>query len=126
MPVVRITGLPQMPGLEIEAVLARLCLRLAEVEGVDARHWWATWQPIDPYAYLEGDVPAPPSQPVDSHPPIVEILAFAGREPALVEELLRATSAVLADALSMESGNVFVIWTELIGGRVMSGGEVRR
>ncbi|MDP9468684.1 MAG: tautomerase family protein [Chloroflexota bacterium] len=125
MPVVRISGLPQAPGVDPGSVLGRLCLRLAEVDGVDARHWWATWQPISPDAYVEGDVPAPNVQPRASHPPIVEILAFAGRDPALVERLLMVTSEILADGLGMAPGNVFAVWTELQPGRVSTGGVVR-
>ena len=116
---------PQAPGVDPGSVLKRLCLRLAEVDGVEARLWWATWQPIAPEAYLEGDVQAPAVQPGASYPPIVEILAFASRDPALVERLLTVTSEILADGLRMEPGNVFVTWTELQPGRVSTGGVVR-
>ena len=125
MPVVRVSGLPQGLGIDPGPILKRLCLRLAEVDGVEARHWWATWQPIAPDAYVEGDVAAPAVQPGASHPPIVEILAFAGRDAALVERLLTATSEILGEGLGMESGNVFAIWTELQPGRVATGGVVR-
>lgn len=126
MPVVRISGLPQAAGIDPGSVLKRLCLRLAEVDEVEARHWWATWQPVAPEAYVEGDVQAPAVQPGASHPPIVEILAFAGRDAELVERLLTVTSETLNDGLGMEPGNVFVIWTELQPGRVSTGGVVRR
>lgn len=126
MPVVRISGLPQAPGVDPRGVLKRLCLRLAEVDGVEARHWWATWQPIAPDAYVEGDIAAPDLQPGASHPPIVEILAFAGRGPELIERLLTVASKVLSDGLGMEPGNVFITWTDLPPGRVSTGGTVRR
>ena len=126
MPVVRISGLPQASGVDRGAVLRRLCVRLAEVDGVEPRHWWATWQDVAPDAYLEGEIQAPAVQPGESHPPIVEILAFAGRDAALVEQLLTVTSEVLGTGLAMEAGNVFVIWTELLAGRVSTGGVVRR
>ncbi len=126
MPVVRVCGLPQAPGVDPGSVLKQLCLRLAELDGVEARHWWATWQPIDPDAYVEGDVGAPAVQPGASHPPIVEILAFTGRNAMLIAQLLTATSEILAAGLDLEPGNVFVAWTELQPGRVSSGGAVRR
>lgn len=126
MPVVRISALPQQPALDVTAVLERLCLRLAEIDGADPRHWWATWQPIQPGAYLEGSVAATSTQPGASHPPLAEIQAFAGRDPAVVEQLLEAAAAVLAEALGMEPGNVFVTWTELQPGRVFTGGAIRR
>lgn len=125
MPVVRVSGLPQAPEVDLGAVLKRLCLRLAELDGVDASHWWATWQPIAPGAYVEGDVQAPPTQPRDTHPPLVEILAFVGRDAMLVERLLTATCEVLAEGLAMDAGNVFATWTDLPPGRVSTGGAVR-
>jgi hypothetical protein len=125
MPVVRISALPQAAGIDTGSVLKRLCLRLAEVDQVDARHWWAIWHPVAPEAYVEGDVQAPSVQPGASHPPIVEILAFAGRDAAIVEQLLMVASETLVDGLGMESGNVFVTWTELQPGRVSTGGAVR-
>jgi hypothetical protein len=126
MPVVRVSGLPQRPGVDLGPILKRLCLGLAEVDGVEARHWWATWQPITPDLYVEGNVQAPEVQPGASHPPIVEILAFSGRDAALVERLLATTSEILGEGLGLEAGNVFAIWTELQTGRVSTGGVVRR
>jgi phenylpyruvate tautomerase PptA (4-oxalocrotonate tautomerase family) len=126
MPVVRISALPQQPAAEITALLQRLCVRLAEIDDVEARHWWATWQPIEPGAYVEGEVAATSTQPRISHPPLVEIQAFTGRDPRRVEQLLEAAAAVLAEGLRMEAGNVFVTWTELQPGRVLTGGEIRR
>ena len=126
MPVVRVSGLPQEPGVDPGSVLKRLCLQLAEEDGVEARHWWATWQSIAPDLYVEGSVHAPDVQPGASHPPIVEILAFAGRDAALVERLLTTASRILGEGLGLEAGNVFVTWTELQPGRVSTGGGVRR
>jgi len=126
MPVVRISALPQQPTPDVTALLQRLCVRLAEIDEVEARHWWATWQPIQPGAYVEGAVTATSTQPRMSHPPQVEIQAFTGRDPARVEQLLEAAAAVLAEGLRMEAGNVFVTWTELQPGRVFTGGEIRR
>ena len=126
MPVVRVSGLPQSLGTDVGAILKRLCLRLAEVDGVEARHWWATWQPIAPDAYVEGDVNAPATQPGASHPPIVEVMAFVGRDAALVERLLTVTAETLAAELGMEAGNVFAFWTELQPGRISTGGQIRR
>lgn len=126
MPVLRISGLPQAPGADVKGTLQRLCVSLAELEGVDARHWWATWQPIDTASFVEGDVSAPAEQPTASHPPIVEILAFRGRDPELIERLLAATVGIVADGLGLDPGNVFAFWTELQPGRVSTAGQIRR
>ena len=126
MPIIRISALPQQPAAEVTNLLQRLCVCLAEIDEVDARHWWATWQPIQPGAYVEGAVAATSAQPRISHPPLVEIQAFTGRDPTRVEQLLEAAAAILAEGLRMEAGNVFVTWTELQPGRVFTGGAIRR
>ena len=56
MPVVCISGLSQPSSVDVTSALTRLCLRLAELDGVEARHWWATWLPIARDNYVEGDV----------------------------------------------------------------------
>jgi len=126
MPVVRISGLPQPPGVDLTRTLQRLCVELAQLDGVEARHWWATWQPIDPASYVEGDIPAPAEQPTSTHPPIVEVLGFRGRGPELIERLLAATVEIVAEGLRVDPGNVFAFWTELQPGRVSTGRQIRR
>jgi len=126
MPVVRVSALPQQATTDVTGLLERLCLRLAEIDEVEPRHWWAIWQPIAPGDYVEGSVAATSSQPRISHPPLVEIQAFTGRDPARVDALLEAAAQILADGLQMEPGNVFITWTELQPGRVLTGGAIRR
>jgi len=126
MPVVRISGLPQPPGVDVTRTLQRLCVELAQLDGVEARHWWATWQSIDPAIYVEGDVPAPAEQPTSTHPPIVEVLGFRSRDPELVERLLAASVEIVAEGLRVDPGNVFAFWIELQPGCVSTGGQIRR
>lgn len=126
MPVVVIAGLSPSPDVALSTVLSRLCTRLAEVEGVEPRHWWATWQPIEAGGYVEGDVPGPATQPKATHGPIVEIRAFTGRSPELIEALITSAADTMVRELRLEPGNVFVTWTELQPGRVATGGEIRR
>ncbi len=126
MPVVVISGLPQAPGVTLSTVLSRLCTRLAEVEGGEPRHWWAVWQPLEAGAYVEGAVPGPAIQPATTHGPIVEIRAFTGRSPEVIETLITIAAETLVQDLRLAPGNVFVTWTELQPGRVSTGGEIRR
>ncbi len=126
MPVVLITGVAQPPALAMPSVLARVCARLAEVDGAEPRHWWATWQPLPAGAYVEGNAPSPAAQPSATHGPIVEIRAFTGRSSDLIEALIAAAAETLARELHLEPGNVFVTWTELQPGRVSTGGQIRR
>ncbi len=125
MPVVRISALPQSPDVDLATVLKRLCVQLAEVEGGEPRHWWATWQTIEPGHFVEGDVEAD-VQPAASHGPIVEIQAFTGRSPELIEAVITAAADLLAAELHLEPGDVFITWTELQPGRVHTGGDIRR
>jgi phenylpyruvate tautomerase PptA (4-oxalocrotonate tautomerase family) len=126
MPVIVIAGVAQKPEIDISAVLTRMCTRLADVEGTESRHWWGTWQPLAPGAYVEGSEPSPAVQPPATHGPIVEIRAFTGRSPELIERLITAAADTLARELDLEPGNVFVTWTELQPGRVSTGGQIRR
>lgn len=126
MPVVRIMALPQPPTFNLDRLMQQLCTRLADIDRTEPRHWWATWQTIEPGAYVEGSAPAPRTQPPGSHPPLVTIEAFTGRSPDVVEQLLAALAQVLCDGLGMEPGNVFATWTELQPGRVFTGGDIRR
>ena len=126
MPVVRIMALAQPPNVDLTGLLQKLCTRLADIDRTEARHWWATWQTIEPGAYVEGSQPAPSTQPQGSHPPLVDIQAFTGRTPDAIEQLLVAVAEVLCEGLGMEPGNVFATWTELQPGRVFTGGGIRR
>jgi phenylpyruvate tautomerase PptA (4-oxalocrotonate tautomerase family) len=126
MPVIVISAVAQKPDVDISKVLARVCERLAEVEGTEPRHWWATWQPLAAGAYVEGGEPSSAVQPPATHGPIVEIRAFTGRSSELIESLIAAAADTLALELDLEPGNVFVTWTELQPGRVSTGGQIRR
>lgn len=125
MPVVHLRALPQPAGVDVTAAARRLCVELARITGGAPKSFWATWETLEPGRYVEGDTPAT-VQPRDTHPPLVEIVAFEGRDEAEIERILRAVADVLCDALGLEPGNVFATYTEARSGRVFSGGAVRR
>jgi len=71
--------------------------------------------------YVEGGKPAS-VQPDGTHPPMVNVMAF-GKQETEIAKVLKAVSESLSESLGLE-GNVFVTYTELKAGRVMSGGKV--
>lgn len=124
MPIVEIQAPPQEDHVEIPAVLARVCKDLAAVVGCPERQVWATWRTLPEGHFLEADVSAV-RQPPDSHPPMVRILAMEGRSPETIAKMLESVAASLAAALPIEADNVFAVYEELHGGRVLFGGRVR-
>jgi phenylpyruvate tautomerase PptA (4-oxalocrotonate tautomerase family) len=96
---------------------------LAEVLSEEPTGTWATWQEIAPGRYAEGG-DAPAFQPAATHPPLVELLAFEGRPPELVERMLETVAEVLVRELELEPGNVFVRYVEATSGRLYTGGSV--
>jgi phenylpyruvate tautomerase PptA (4-oxalocrotonate tautomerase family) len=123
MPVVRISALPQPGGLEPERALAAVTHALADLLGEEPSETWATWDEIPPGRYVEGG-DAPALQPAATHPPLVEVIAFEGRPPDLVERVLTTVAEVLESELRLERGNVFVRYVEAASGRLYTGGAV--
>ena len=124
MPIVEIRALPQNPPVDVPSVLARVCRDLAATLGCREREVWATWETLPPGTFAEADQPAQ-TQPRDTHPPMVRILAMEGRTPEMIAKMLETVSASLAAALPIDADNVFARYEELRVGRVAWGGRVR-
>lgn len=98
---------------------------VAAAYGCAASQVWVTWEEIAPGRYVEGPRPAS-LQPEGTHPPIVEVLCFEGKSPAVKEAVLTAAAKALTTALGIP-GNVFITYREAKSGEVMAGdGIVRR
>jgi phenylpyruvate tautomerase PptA (4-oxalocrotonate tautomerase family) len=121
VPIVQVEALPQAPGVEVERALATLCGEVAALLGEEPSGTWATWRTLE--HYVEGS-DAPSLQPPSTHPPLVRLIAYRGREPEVVTQLLRLAADVLARELRLEEGNVFVLYDEAQPGRLYTGGEV--
>jgi phenylpyruvate tautomerase PptA (4-oxalocrotonate tautomerase family) len=121
VPIVQVEALPQAPGVEVEPALAALCGEFAALLGEEPSGTWATWRTLE--HYVEGS-DALSVQPPSTHPPLVRLIAYRGREPAVVAELLRLAADVLVRELRLEDGNVFVLYEEAQQGRLYTGGEV--
>lgn len=125
MPVISIRALPQAPGVDRAAAMSKATTAVAAVLGIDARRVWATWTEVEPGLFVEGDVVAQ-VQPQTTHPPIVDIIAFEGRPPELVERIVRAVVDALGEGLSLPASNLFVTYSEARSGRLWTGGTLRR
>jgi hypothetical protein len=123
MPVLEVRALPQDPPVDVPAVLGRLCSAVAHAAGCPERQVWATWHTLPDGAYVEGRNDAE-RQPHETHPPLVRVLALAGRSPENVAAVLQAAGSSLAGSLGLEPGNVFVHYDEIPSGRVLAGGRI--
>jgi phenylpyruvate tautomerase PptA (4-oxalocrotonate tautomerase family) len=124
VPVVRIRALPQR-DVDTARVLTRVTRELADVLGEEPRGTWATWETIPPGQYAEAGA-IPSEQPRSTHPPLVSVVAFAGRGPELIERMLVRVADVLVRELGLDPGNVFVTYEEAQPGRLYTGGQVMR
>lgn len=125
VPVVRISGLPQRAGIDLEAVLGAVATELAAVLAEPPHETWATWEALAPGSYVEGRVAAA-VQPESTHPPLVRVVAFEGRSEEEIEAMLGCVADVLARELRLEPGNVFVLYEEVGPGRLSSDGRIVR
>lgn len=125
MPVIEISALPQRDGVDPKTALHDVTRAVAAVLDEDARGTWATWRTIESGQYAEGS-DAPHVQPRATHPPLVRVIAFEGRPADLVERVLLAVADVLAGALGIEPGNVFVRYEQVTAGRLYTGGSIVR
>lgn len=124
MPIITIRALPQPAGVDVPAAIAQLGRALAPIFAVPEHAVFVTWQTLDPGHFAEGAAIAP-IQPVGRHPPIVDVLAFAGRSEATIAQALTCIATVLPEALGCGVGNVFASYREVGPGRVWSGGGLR-
>lgn len=125
MPIVAVTALRQRVGVDADAVARALVLAVSRELGEDPSGTWVTWQTLPPGGYREGEVDdAPSEQPLSTHPPIVRISAFEGRDPDLVARILSAVAGTIVRELGLDPGNAFVVWDELQAGCLHTGGEM--
>ncbi len=120
---IEIRALPQRAAVDLGRVLASACQAVAAVLDEPASGTWATWETIPPGWYSEGG-DAPAVQPHSTHPPLVRVSGYQGKEPHLIEAILTAVAEALADGLGIAPGNVFVRYEELTAGRTFAGGRV--
>ena len=123
MPFVDIRSLPFKSDLEIGDVVMKIAAALAKTIELPSKEVCATWTFIEPNHYAHGEALAS-SQGQLSHPPLVDLLAFQGRPPHIVEEMLRVVAFEVSQAAKVPIENVFVNYREATKGRVFSEGDI--
>lgn len=121
MPVIEIRALPQKAGVDRAAAMSRACEALAAAAGVRPGAMWATWAELDPALYVEFDARVA-VQPDESHPPLVEIVAFEGRSPETIEAMIVAVAQALGAGLRIPPENLFITYREAARGRLWTNG----
>ena len=101
MPIVQVTALRQRVGVDVDAVSRALVLAVSRELGEDPSGTWVTWQTLPPGGYREGENDAPSEQPPATHPPIVRIDAFEGRDPDLVARILKGLFSLVRQLISL-------------------------
>jgi hypothetical protein len=107
MPVIEIATLPTAGEIDVASALGNVATEVAAFLGEEARGTWAIHHPIAPGSYAEGR-DTPRSQPAETHPAIVRVLA--NREQEDVARLLEAVGDAVVRAFGLEEGNVVVLW----------------
>ena len=122
MPIVQVTALRQRVGVDIDVASRALAVAVSRELGEDPSGTWVTWQTLPPCGYREGEDDAPSEQPLATHPPIVRVNAFEGRDAELIARILSAVAGTIVRELGLDPGNAFVVWDELQAGRLHTGG----
>lgn len=125
MPILHVKALPQRYPERVDQAMGDAAAAIAAAYGCRPEQVWVTWEELSPGRYREGKNAAS-EQPEATHPPIVEILCFEGKAPAVKEAVLTAAAGALTKALGIP-GNVFMTYREVRSGEVIAGdGVIRR
>lgn len=126
MPILSVKALPQVDHSRIKRALKETCLAISKVYGCAPNQVWATWQVIEPGLYVEGNNEGLAlEQPLETHPPICELLCFEGKSQQQIEETLQVASSTLSELLGV-GNNIFMTYREAKSGQVIAGNGIIR
>lgn len=124
MPILKVRGLPQRDPERIRTALSDTCIAIAKVANCQPQSVWATWEELKPGMYVEGSDSAD-LQPLNTHPPIAELLCFEGRSPEQISSLLTIAAETLSRGLGIPN-HIFMTYQEAKSGRVLDGTGIIR
>jgi hypothetical protein len=123
MPFIHIRSLPQPGNPDLKPVMLQLSNRFSREMDVQEKSVAITWEVISPECYLN-DGRFAQEQPHDSHPVIVELLVPDFNSQPRIEKMMECIVELLAVALAIPVGNVFVNCRLALSGTVLDNGEI--
>jgi hypothetical protein len=123
MPFIHIRSLPQPGNPDLKPVMLQLSNRFSREMDVQEKSVAITWEVISPECYLN-DGRFAQEQPQDSHPVIVELLVPDFNSQPRIEKMMECIVELLAVALAIPVGNVFVNCRLALSGTVLDNGEI--
>lgn len=123
MPFIHIKSLPQTVTVDLESVMRQLSSRFARDLDMHEKNVAITWEVLKPDCYLNNGRFVP-EQPQESHPVIVDLLVPDFNSEPRIEKMMECIVELLAIALAIPVGNVFVNCRLASSGMVMDNGEI--
>ncbi|MBE2217042.1 MAG: hypothetical protein IAE90_02485 [Ignavibacteria bacterium] len=125
MPIIEIRTLPFSKSFDIPEILKRLNAEAASAMNIEERHVWSYWEFIEAHQYAVGSQTSE-CLTVDTHSPVVKVIAFEGKSTEAAEKLLETIARVLAEELEIDIANIFVYYQTVSSGNVFDGGQIVR
>ena len=103
MPLIEVVALPQRVTVDIEQILSKLTVAVADVLPAKPEGVWATWTTVTAYAVGPN---VAKHQPTQTHDPVVHV--YHHRSADAVERMCKAIEEVLCRELTLPTGHVFI------------------
>ena len=125
MPFIHIKSLPFETAIDIQSAVEAITLDFAKGTDVAAQHVSATWEFFNPGHYAVAGK-APKSQPMNSHPILVDLLAPDFHSKGHIEKMLTIVAESVSEQLGVSINNVFVNHRQAASGMVFDQGKIVR
>src|SRR5688500_8634738 len=99
MPILQIRGLPKEEAA-VKSMLSAGTVERQKAMDLRPHYVWGTWKDIPFAHYVEGGK-AIKSRPEDTHPPLVDFLAFEGRPQEKIERAILVAAKVITETLGL-------------------------
>jgi hypothetical protein len=120
MPMITVNTLPLDAGVDKGSILKKLVSALAAAIDAPEEKIFAGWNTYDSFV---DSMDAKTNFSSSSHPPIVKIDLFEGREETKKDKALNAITATIKTELDF-AGNPFVYMTDIMSGHINTGGKI--
>lgn len=123
MPLIQIQSLPITESFAADKAVLEIAESISAATDIPTDQIMVTWTIIESGHYAN-DKTAAVSQPVESHPVLVEVTAPDFNPDDAIEALLGLIAAYVAEQAGVSVNNVFALFRGAGSGRVFSGGEI--